>query len=229
MHLSPILLLHICVGTLGFLAGAIAISLRKGSRPHGLAGETFVIAMLVLAGSGIYLALVKHRPGDVLGGMLTLYLVITAWRTVQNGDARTDGLDRIVLPVALALLCVITIFGAEAALSPVGSKYGYSVGPYIFLGLVMLVSVAGDIRMLARGGISGIPRIGRHLWRMCFAFFIAAASIFLARKQLFPAILSRTGILTLLTFLPLALMVFWLIRIRFLFAYQEQLRKRKLV
>jgi hypothetical protein len=50
---------------------------------------------------------------------------------------------------------------------------------------------------------------------MCFALFIAAASIFLARQQFFPALLRRTGALFLLSFLPLFLMVFWLIRVRF--------------
>jgi hypothetical protein len=67
--------------------------------------------------------------------------------------------------------------------------------------------------MLVRGGISGARRIARHLWRMCFAFFIAAASVFLARQQLFPALLRRTGVLVLLSFLPLLLMIFWLIRV----------------
>jgi len=82
------------------------------------------------------------------------------------------------------------------------------------LGLVAVLAVTGDIRMLVRGGISGTARIARHLWRMCFAFFIAAASIFLARPHLFPVFMRRSGILFLLSFLPLILMVFWLIRVR---------------
>jgi hypothetical protein len=49
---------------------------------------------------------------------------------------------------------------------------------------------------------------------MCFALFIAASSIFLARQQLFPAIMRKTGALFLLSFLPLGLMVFWLVRVR---------------
>jgi hypothetical protein len=75
--------------------------------------------------------------------------------------------------------------------------------------------------MLVRGGSSGAARIARHLWRMCFAFFIASASIFLARQQLFPAVLRRTGALILLSFLPLILMIFWLVRIRFANAYKR--------
>jgi hypothetical protein len=69
--------------------------------------------------------------------------------------------------------------------------------------------------MLARGGISGAKRIARHLWRMCFAWFIASASIFLARPHLFPAFMQKSGALYVLSFLPLFLMFFWLIRVLF--------------
>jgi hypothetical protein len=84
----------------------------------------------------------------------------------------------------------------------------------------VLASV-GDVRMLVRRGISGTQRIARHLWRMCFALFIAASSIFLARQQVFPALLQKTGVLVVLSFLPLILMIFWLIRVRFKSAYKR--------
>jgi len=46
---SPILLGHICAGTLGLLSGTAAISFRKGSRRHALAGKIFVASMLTMA------------------------------------------------------------------------------------------------------------------------------------------------------------------------------------
>jgi len=58
-------------------------------------------------------------------------------------------------------------------------------------------------------------RIARHLWRMCFAWFIASASIFLARPHLFPTVLRKTGALYFLSILPLIFMIFWLIRVFF--------------
>ncbi len=69
--------------------------------------------------------------------------------------------------------------------------------------------------MIMSGGIYGAKRIARHLWRMCFAWFIASASIFLARPHLFPAVLRKTGALYFLSLLPLVLMVFWLVRVLF--------------
>ena len=76
--------------------------------------------------------------------------------------------------------------------------------------------------MLVRRGIVGSQRLARHLWRMCFALFIAAASIFLARQQVFPALLQKIGVLFLLSFLPLMLMVFWLFRVRFAKGYKRR-------
>jgi len=211
--LSPMLLFHICAGTSGLLSGAVAMSFRKGSSRHRVSGDVFVVSMLSLSASGVYLALLKHQPGNILGGALTFYLVATAWRIARRRDGETESFDWGALLVVLAVGAVAVTFGLEAAHSQTGLKYGYPAGPYSFLGSVAIIAAAGDIRMLVRGGVSGAQRIARHLWRMCFGWFIASASIFLARPHLFPALLRKTGVLYLLTVLPLILMVFWLIRV----------------
>jgi hypothetical protein len=196
------------------------VFLRKGSRQHGLAGNVFVVAMLCLSASGAILAIMKSQPGNILGGSLTFYLVATAWMTARRGDGQTGVFDwaGLVFPVTIAAFELT--YGLEAALSPTGLKYDYPPGPYFIFGLVAVLAAAGDVRMLVRGGISGMHRIARHLWRMCFALFIAATSIFLARQHLFPVFFRKTGILFLLSFLPLMLMLFWLVRVRFANAYR---------
>ena len=42
MPYSPVLIVHICAGTLGLLSGTAAMSFRKGSPRHVLAGKVFV-------------------------------------------------------------------------------------------------------------------------------------------------------------------------------------------
>lgn len=217
---SPILLLHIASGTLGMLSGFLAVFLRKGSRRHARAGNVFVVSMLILGASGSYLATLKHQPGNILGGILTFYLVATAWRTARRRDARAGYFDWAALLIALAVGAVEIVLGSEAALSPTGMKYDYPPAPYFIFGSVILLAALGDLRMIFRG-VSGAPRLARHLWRMCFALFIAAVSIFLARAQIFPAFLQKIGALYLLSFLPLILLIFWLIRVRFAKAYQN--------
>jgi hypothetical protein len=212
---SPILFLHIIAGTLGMLSGFVTVFLRKGSRQHGLAGNVFVISMLCLSVSGVYLAVLKSQPGNILGGTLTGYLVATAWLTARRSDGKPGIFDWGAFLVVLAVGVIQVTYGVEAATSQTGLKYGYPPGPYFFMGSVALLAATGDIRMLAHRGIARTQRIARHLWRMCFALFIAAASIFLARQHLFPAFMRKTGALVFLSVLPLLLMIFWLIRVRF--------------
>ena len=222
MQGSPILLLHICSGTAGVLSGFAAAFLRKGSRRHGLAGKVFAISMLTLGSSGVYLALMKSDPGTALGGALTFYFVATAWMTVRRKVGGPSIVDWGALAVVLAIAATEIAFGVEALRSRTGLEYGYPAALYFIFGTLALLSFAGDVRMLAHGGISGTPRIARHLWRMCFAWFVASGSIFLARPHLFPVFMRKTGMLYLLSYLPLILMLFWLIRVRFKNAYNKK-------
>jgi hypothetical protein len=218
---SPLLLFHIIAGTLGMLSGFVAVFLLKGSRRHALAGKVFVIAMLILSTSGVYLAVMKSQPGNILGGTLTFYLVATAWITARRREGKPGIFDWGALLVVLAVAACQLTFGLEAVFSQTGLKFGFPPWPYFFMGSVALLATVGDVRMLVHGGISGSQRLARHLWRMCFALFIAAASIFLAREEIFPALLRKAGVLSLLSFLPLMLMIFWLICVRFANRYKS--------
>ena len=222
MRYSPILLVHICAGTVGLLSGAVAMTLRKGSRQHGIAGNVFFVSMLTMSSAGVYLALMKHQTSNVFGGLLTFYLVATAWTTARRRDGETNLLDWGALFVAVAVGAVIASFGFEAANSPTGSKDGVPAGMYFVLSSVALLCAAGDLRMLCRGGFFGVHRIARHLWRMCFGLFIASASVFLARPQIFPAFLRRTHVIFVLGIVPLPLMIFWLVRVRLTTAFKKK-------
>ncbi|MFZ1129793.1 MAG: hypothetical protein WAN38_03420 [Terriglobales bacterium] len=202
------------------MSGALAATFRKGSRGHGIAGNVFAVSMLILAASGVYLAFVKSVPGNIPGAALTFYLVATSWMTARHANSESGIFDWGALLFSLGLGAVTVTWGFEAANSQTGLKLGYPPGPYFFLGSVALLAATGDFRMLVRGGISGTQRIARHLWRMCFAWFVASASIFLARPHLFPDLLRRTGVLFLLSVLPLMVMFFWLVRVSFTRAYR---------
>jgi len=122
---SPILLLHIIAGTLGMLSGFVAVFLRKGSRRHGVAGNVFVVAMLCLSASGVYLAVMKSQPGNILGGTLTFYLVATAWMTARRRDGEPGVFDWGALLVVSAVAAFNVTWGFQAATSPAGLKHDY--------------------------------------------------------------------------------------------------------
>ncbi len=212
--MSPLLLVHIAGGTIGLLSGGVTMSFRKGSRWHGIAGNVFFVSMLTMSGMGVFLALMKSQVSNVFGGLLTFYLVATAWLTARRRAGKPGIADWGAFFVACAIGAVIMTFGIEAARSA-GMKDNVPAPMYFVLASVALLAAMGDLRMLLRGGIGGRPRITRHLWRMCFGWFIASGSIFIARPQLFPAIMLRTHMLLLLGVLPLLLMIFWILRVRF--------------
>jgi hypothetical protein len=197
------------------------MSFRKGSHRHRLTGNVFVISMLSLSASGAYLGFMKHQTLNGLQGVVTFYLVATAWWTARRRDGETGIFDWGALIVPLVVGAGLVIYGLEAVNSQTGSEGGSPAAAYFIFGSVALLFAAGDVRMLVRGGVSGSQRVARHLFRMCYALFTASASFFLGR-QIFPALLRKTGILFLLAFLPLILMIFWLFRVRFKNAYEGQ-------
>jgi uncharacterized membrane protein len=71
MSYSPIMVVHLCAGTLGLASGTAAMSFRKGSPRHVLAGKVFVASMLTMAVGAVYLAITRHQPNNIGGGILT--------------------------------------------------------------------------------------------------------------------------------------------------------------
>jgi len=223
MSFSPVLTLHISAGMVGILSGAAALCFRKGSPGHVLAGKVFVAAMLTMAASATYLAWMKNQPDNVGGGILTMYLVATAWVTARRKEGETSRYDWLALLVPLALGTGGWINGLKAVHSQTAPDDGVRVGMNFFLSTVMLLAAAGDVRMLLRGGVFGAQRIARHLWRMCFGLFIATGSFFLGQgNKVFPSLLRQSSLLIVPAILPLVLLIFWLLRVRFTNEYKRK-------
>jgi hypothetical protein len=219
MHLV-LLILHVSGGTLGLLSGTGAMVFRKGSNRHRSAGDVFVISMIVMGVAGTWLALMKHQMNNVFGGILAVYLVATAWSAGRRDADQLNLLDRIAPLAALVVGVSMTGYGIAVATGRLNFHDGVPTPMYFVLGSIALLSAAGDTRMILRRGLSTTQRIARHVWRMCFALFIATGSLFLGQQQVFPAFLRGSNLLVILGLLPLPLMIFWLIRVRFAKAYR---------
>jgi hypothetical protein len=148
----------------------VAMSLRKGSRRHGLAGDVFVISMLGLAGSGATVGFIKYhftnsqaQLANFFVGLLTFYLVATAWWSVRRKDGETGIFDWAGLLVAFSVGSALVISGLEAAYGHTSLKHDFPAAPYFIFGSVALLSAAGDVRLLVHGGVSGAKRVVRHL------------------------------------------------------------------
>jgi hypothetical protein len=188
--------------------------------------------MLTMGAVAVYLAITRHQPNNVGGGILTFYLIGTAWLTARRRDGETSRFDWVALLIPLAIGIFSWMIGIKVVRSGADSQDGVPVGMTFFMGTVCLLAAAGDVRMLVRGGVLGAKRIARHLWRMCYGLFIAAGSFFLGPSnrplrllsavgigQHLPSALFSTSLYLILTVLPLVLLIFWVLRVRFTNAY----------
>jgi uncharacterized membrane protein len=210
MTLLPI---HIIAGSIAIVAGFISVFAVKGLKLHRKSGIIFVYSMLVLSITGAVIAIVKNQPPSVIGGSLALYFVITGLLTVRPRDQRFHWVDAAALVVGVMVGASALKLGFDALHSPTGTMSGVpSVMMFIFA-TVAMIGALGDVRMMRAGGLHGAQRIARHLWRMCFALFIASGSFFLGQAKVIPKPIRILPLLAIPALLPLLLMLFWLARV----------------
>lgn len=219
---ATILTLHIAGGSIGIVSGAAALAVRKGGRLHRVAGNVFFVSMMVMAAIGAFVApFLASAQGDgkrfdSIIAFFTCYLVATSWATVKRKAGTIGAFEKAAFGFASLLAAAAFLFGARAAGDPDGLVGGFPAQGYYVLGGFIALAAALDLRTILRGGVTGVPRIARHLWRMCVALFIATSSFFFGQQDVLPQALRDLPILLLiLGFGPLAAMLFWLIRIRF--------------
>jgi uncharacterized membrane protein len=206
---------HFASGLVAIVAGTVALAVTKGGRLHKRSGLVFTWAMVCLgltaAGIGTY----ENRPSQVVAGLLAAYLVFTAMTTVKPfpGIGRRVNVALMVLAFGYAVVNLYT--GAVEWLDPTVTVVGRPrVVPPLVIGTVMLLAAIGDLRAIRAGGLRGSPRLARHLWRMCFALFIATGSFFLGQMKFIPETVRIIPLLLVLAFAPILFLIYWMWRVR---------------
>jgi len=218
MILLPI---HIIAGLIAIAAGFVALYTVKGMKRHRKSGTVFVYAMLVLAGTGATIAAIKSQPANVMGGLMSIYLVTTGVLTLRARDGAMRVIDAASLAAAIALAFLSTRLAFEIARSPTGTMNGVPPAPLFAFAAVATLGAIGDLRVILTRGLQGTQRIARHLWRMSFALFIASGSFFLGQAKVFPKPIRIIPLLAIPAFLPLLFLLYWLMRVLFTKWYRK--------
>ena len=204
---------HILGGGLALLSGYFALSVKKGSGLHRKSGQLFVGAMLTVAFSGLVIAAGQGvAPAvNIPAALISAYLVVTSLTTVRPAGARWLHVGAMLVALATGLTSLG--FGFEAVAAG-GTRNGMPAFPFFLFGLVGVIGSVGDVRILRSGALSRASRLARHLWRMCFALFIAALSFFIGQSDEFPQALRIMPLLALPVLTVLGSMFYWLWRVR---------------
>jgi hypothetical protein len=217
--------IHIAAGGLAIVLGAVALSVKKGGTIHRRSGLLFVYAMLVMGTSASILSLRKGViDGNVMASFIIAYFVGTALTTVRPESRWTRRINATALTFAVGLALLTIVSGVRNVNNPGNSPGGVSfrtIGVMSFIiATVMLLAAIGDARIMRFGLPRGGPRLARHLWRMCFALFIAAGSFFSIRERV-ATILPEPFTTGRMRALPILLlfgtMFYWLLRLRWRF------------
>ncbi len=205
---------HIGAGALALVTGAVALSVGKGGPVHRRSGMLFVGAMLVMAVTGAAIAAWTRVEASVIASVVTAYFVVTALMTVRPALAGSRGPHLAAMLVAGVTSLTSLVIGVHMIATGTSQRDGLPAFPFFLFGIVGLLASAADVRILRDGALRGTRRLARHLWRMCFALYVAASSFFLGQSDEFPEALRIPVLLALPVVAVLIAMFYWLWRVR---------------
>jgi uncharacterized membrane protein len=219
--MNAVLAIHVAAGGLAMVLGAVALTAKKGGTIHRRSGLLFVCAMLVMAVSAAILGIRNGAVGNVVAAFMTAYFVGTALTTVRPASRWTGRINAAALLLAMGLALLAVVGGinkiSTPGLSPGGVPFR-TIGVMSFmLAAVLLLAAVGDVRIMRVGPARGGPRLARHLWRMCFALFIAAGSFFSIRERvatILPEPFTTGPMRALPILLLFGAMFYWLWKVR---------------
>lgn len=209
---------HVSSGALALLTGAIALIARKGAKIHINFGRIFAYAMIGSSALGALLGLLKPEQFYITfhAGILGITLIASSWLAARKSTAeRSLAKNTLSIVNITNTLCLIGL-GIYALRQGNGVFLGFAGEDYLFLAFMAGIAASSDISLWFRKTISNHHRVARHLWRMCFGFFITAGSAFTGPGgKVFPEAVQKSGILSLPELLIFLAMLFWLCRVLF--------------
>lgn len=210
--LRTMLLVHVLAGAIALAAGYLALYAAKGSGLHRRSGIWFVYAIVTMGAFAVVINVFEGE--DWGGGLIAAYFVLSALETVRPAAERRRWLEVGGMLVAAFLGVASLLQGLEMVIAGELVREGVPAPMFLFLGTVVVLAAASDVRVIRRGGLHGRPRLVRHLWRMCFALWIAAGSFFIGQAHTFPEALRQPALLAVPVLVPLLAMPYWIWRLR---------------
>lgn len=201
-------LIHVAAGAAAIVAGFLALAAGKGGGLHVRAGQVFFAAMLVMVMTAGALSLIAFQRTNISAAAFALYLTLSAWSAVRQPAGTLGPVERFGPPAAFG------VAGLSLLMAALPGDPGDAAGaPFVFMAVAGLAGVL-DLQVARKGGLVGYPRLRRHVWRVCLALFIAAASFFLGQQDEMPAAVRGSPLLTIPPLTALGALAYWMAKSR---------------
>ena len=216
LHWGAALLLyaHISGGVIGMLAGTTASLAIKGKALHLKAGKVFFIAMFIcyLIGACVAPFLETGQRTNFVAGVLALYLLTSGVSAAQRRNFCAGIGEKLGIVVALSITLLGVFFIYLASNSPTGTIDDSPPQAFVLFVVAGSLAFIGDFRVLIGKTLTNTQRTIRHLWRMCFSFFIASGSFFFGQAGFFPDWFNASILPLALGFFPFLILLIFLVK-----------------
>lgn len=210
-----ILYTHIIGGGIGLLAGLVASLAKKGARIHRSSGKLFLVSMLICYGIGAAVApfLEEGQRVNFVAAILALYLLISGIQAVKLKSYCVSQFNVVGLGISLTIAVIGLLFMYMGSQNETGTVDGSPPDAFFLFVFAGTLSAIGEARILIVKKLSAQGRLYRHLWRMCFSFFIASGSLFSGQIHLFPAWFANSLLPVFCSLFPLLVLFYWTIKL----------------
>lgn len=206
---------HFAVGCLAIIVGFAAFAARKGARVHRSAGAIFVVTMLLLTMSGLWLSFARDILFTVFLSAIAFHAVVTGWATAAK-KSRAGKIVNKASPLVSAAITIGAVFGAaKAAVSPGGVLNDLPPAAFYVIATTAFLIFVFDVAFNLAGTPSEHRRIARHVWRMGFSFFLATGIFFFGNNHVLPEILRTPVFLSMPVIAVIVWTVYYAVRTRF--------------
>lgn len=196
---------HFFVGCVAVIAGFAAFAARKGSFIHRSAGMVFLVAMTLLALSGLWLSIARNILFTVFLSLIALHSFASGWAAAGKMNPFGRLVTKISPLASAGIMVGAVIGGVIAAAAPGGMLNDLPPSAFYILASVAGLLFVFDFTYTKSSAPSEQRRLTRHGWRMGFSFFLATGIFFLGNNHVLPEILRVTAILVT----PILAVVIW--------------------
>lgn len=145
-----LLIFHVFTGTIGLMAGLLAMLVRKGPGTHVMSGRYFTMSMAACSLSALIMCLIKFNSFLLAIALFTLYMLQAGVRSiVLLKNKQLNGPEfRDYLPLIIGFPLTVFMIGFPIYRQLTGQ--GSWLNVLLFFGFIMLAMLIQDVRVVRK-------------------------------------------------------------------------------